>query len=173
MLDKLLELLTHCWEEVTPCEVLAPYTGGVVLRLGLYHRTVGPGVAWKWPLVERLLTVNTCVDTFHLPPQTITTADLVQVGISTIVRYRIEDVRPFLLDVQDQQTVLCDVTLGLTRKVVERLTFQALVTTDWEKEVRDKLQRRVDAYGVKILEVTYADLGKMRSLRLLGHQRAS
>jgi regulator of protease activity HflC (stomatin/prohibitin superfamily) len=167
MFEKLIDLIVQLWERIAPAEIVKAYEGGVVLRFGKYHRTVGPGLRWKWPVMEHLLTTNTCVTTQRLPPQTLTTKDDHPVVISAIIKYQIRDPKPFLLDIWDSVDVLADVTMGAIKSAVNENTYPDLVAHPIERRVVELVRKEVNKYGFQIHAVTFTDMGKVKSLRLL------
>ncbi len=165
MIERLVDLVVDLWGSLAPFFVLNEYEGGVVLRLGRYSRTVGPGPHWKIPFIEEVLDANTVPTTIELRSQTLTTACGKSVVISSIVKYEIRDVQPFLLGINDAMDVLSDTTLGAIKECVEQHEYAELVGI--ESEVARKVRAEVNRYGFKIYKVTFADMGLIRSIRLL------
>lgn len=167
MFDRLIDLFIQLKETLLPWTIIHAYEGGVVLRFGKYNRTVAPGFHWKWPLIEHDLTAKTCVTTMELRPQTLTTKDNHGVVVSAIVKYQIKDVKPFLLDIWDSTDVLKDVTMGAIKGAVNEHTWEQLVELPVEQAVLEAVRKEVNRYGFKIEKVTFVDMGKVRSLRLM------
>lgn len=167
MFEKLFELLVLVWANVKPAVVLNPYEGGVVLRLGLWHRTIGPGFHWKWPLFEYVLEATTCVTTTRLPAQTLTTKDGKSVVVAAIIKYEIRDVKPYLLDIFDQNDVLVDVVMGAVRAAIAEVDWAATFTAPPEKSIVEQVRARVNRYGFSVQAITFTDLGVVRSIRLI------
>jgi regulator of protease activity HflC (stomatin/prohibitin superfamily) len=167
VLEKALELLVATWDYTKPGVWVDPSEGAGVLRLGKYQRTLGCGFHWKWPLIECPIVVTTCEQTLRLPPQTVTTSDGHTVTVAAIVRYEINDVKPYICNIFDQADVLVDVTMGQVRRSVTLNTYEALVTDPPESKVRDYVRNRVEKYGFKVSEITFTDLARGRSLRLI------
>jgi len=167
-LEKLFDLLITLWEQISPAEIIKAYEGGVVLRFGKYHRTVAPGLCWKWPVIEHLITTNTCITTLRLLPQTLTTRDGHSVVIGAIVKYQITDPKPFLLDIWDSIDVLADVTMGAVKNTVNAVGYADLVANEVDRQVIDAVRKEVNRFGLKIHNITFTDMGRVRSLRLIG-----
>lgn len=168
MFDRLLDLVVKAWDRLAPAEIVNAYEAGVVLRFGRYARTVGPGLAWKIPFVDNIITAKTCVTTMRLPAQSLTTADYKHMVVAAIVKYQIRDVRPFMLDVWDATDVLADVTMGAIKTVVNRSDHESLIGEDAERSVLELVRKEVNRYGFQILRVTFTDVAAVKSLRLLG-----
>lgn len=168
MLDWLKEIIVQCWELLLPVHVLDQYQAGVVLRFGKYNRTRGPGLVWKWPLAERVLEATVCVTTHRCEQQSLTSKDLKEVVIRAIVKYRIRDPKAYLLEIWDQQDALEDVASGAVRAAVESNDFKDLILGDgWERDVLERVRRETVKYGFWVERITYADLARMKSMRLM------
>jgi membrane protease subunit HflK len=153
-----------------PWVVINDFEGAVVLRFGRYFRELTPGLHWKLPIADTTITASTVITTMALRPQTLTTSDDLTVVISAIVKYRITDVRAYLLDIWDSADVLNDLTLGAIKEIVTSVDYSDLQKHGVEDQVLAVIQSEADEYGVHIYKVTFADLGKVRSLRLITNE---
>lgn len=167
MLEKLIDILKECWDTLAPFEVVEAYNRGGVLRFGRYHRTLESGFHWKWPFVERVVWVLACETTQRLPAQSLTTKDDVGVVVAAIVRYQITRIEPYITDIWDQQDVLTDVAMGAVRTAVGELTYGELIQNPPEKRVLELVRDRVNRYGFKVHAITFTDICRARSLRLI------
>ena len=170
MFERLLDLLVHAWGRISPVEVINAYEGAIVLRLGKYHRTLAPGLHFKWPFVEQAFSSRTCVTTLRLSPQTLTTKDDVPVVVSAIVKYQINDVKLYHLQIWDAADVLADVTMGAIRFAVNAVPYTALIAQPPEPQVLEAVRKEVNKYGFRVHKITFIDLGRVKSLRLLQHE---
>ncbi len=169
MFDKVLELAAQFWETLLPWIVIAEYEGGVVLRLGRFRRTIGPGLSWKIPVADHVLITHTAVTTMELRAQTLTTRDDKAVVVSAIVKYRIRNVKPFLLEIGDAADVLKDVTMGAIKDAINNAPYADIYgAAKIEDRVLDMVRREVNQYGFQIFKVTFADQGRVRSFRMIG-----
>lgn len=155
------------WAWITPILVIDAYQGAVVLRWGLFSRTLGPGMHWKWPIAEEAYVDATCVTTMRMPPQTLTTKDDVGVVVQAIVKYQIADMRPYVTEIFDQKDVLGDVTMGAIRAAVQEHTWTELKASASESVILELVRKECNRYGFKIHKITFTDIGRVRSLRLI------
>lgn len=167
MIEKLIELLAKGWDWIAPCVVIEAFQGAVILRWGVYGRTLDPGLHWKWPVAEVAWVTETCVTTMRLPPQTLTTRDDFSVVVAAIIKYQIKDVKPYTIDIWDQKDVLADQTMGAIRASVQEITWAELKTMPPEARVLELVRDEVNRYGFKIYRVTFTDVGRVRSFRLM------
>ncbi len=172
MLEKLIDLLAGAWHRLCPLEIVEAYNRGVVLRFGVYHRTIEPGLHWKWPVLEDVVSVLACITTMPLPPQTLTTKDDKSVVVAAIVKYQIAKPEPYVTDIWDQKDVLSDVAMGAVQQAVSGATWDELVAAPPEEKILKAVRKETLRYGFDVMKVTFTDIGKIRSLRLIQAQRA-
>lgn len=167
MFEKLIELLAQGWERIAPFVVIHPYEQGVILRFGKFHSCKEAGFHWKWPFADEVIQITTCLTTMRLPPQTLTTSDDVQVVVASIIKYEIRNPEPFVTQIYDQGDVLADVTMGAIRNNVVNMAYADLVKEPPEQNILREVRKQVNQYGFKIDNVTFTDIGRVRSLRLI------
>ena len=150
-----------------PWVVVNDFEGGVILRLGRFYRELDPGFQWKVPLVDVPVVTSTVITTMSLRAQTLTTKDDLTIVVAAVVKYRITNVRAYLLDVWDSADVLNDVTMSAIREIVAASDYQYLHDHLIEDDVFEVVKDETSKFGVEVLKVTFSDLGKVRSLRLI------
>lgn len=165
MIERLLDVISDLWEYLTPVSVIDQTEQGIVKRLGIYQRTLQPGLHFKLPLLETIESETTVITTLGLNSQTLTTLDNKSVVISAIIKYHIEDVALYLLKVYDSEDVLADTTMGEIKKQVTKTAYQDLSTV--ERKILPKVRRSVKEYGVMVHAVTFIDIGAVKSIRLI------
>jgi len=170
MFERVLDFIAASWNIVRPLLVVSDYEGGVVLRFGRYNREITPGLNWKIPLADNAIITSTVITTMALRPQTLTTKDDLTIVLSAIVKYHISDVRAYLLDIWDSADVLNDLTLGAIREIIASVNYEDLRGSLIEEEVLKTVKDEASRYGVDIHKVTFSDLGKVRSLRLITNE---
>lgn len=167
MFDKILDWLDRGWTWVKPFNVIDAFEKGAVLRLGKFNRALEPGLHWKWPMIEQVIEITTCETTMRLPPQTLTTKDGIGVVAAAFVKYEIKNIEPFVTRIFDAKDVLADVTMGAVRKVVTTMEYAALMADPPEKAILATVRNEVNEYGFRVHRVTFVDLAKVRSIRLI------
>jgi regulator of protease activity HflC (stomatin/prohibitin superfamily) len=117
--------------------------------------------------VEEIITTTVVTTTMHLNSQTLTTSDNELAVVSAIIKYSISDARNYLLRIQDRGDVLSDVTAGAVREAISYRSVEELLDETLEKEVLQAVRKKVRAYGFRIESVTFADLGRVPTFRLI------
>lgn len=169
--EKLIDFLVGSWNRLSPLEIIEAYNRGVVLRFGKYNRTLEPGIWWKWPVVEDVVSVLSCVTTMPLPAQTLTTKDDIGVVVAAIVKYQIAKPEPYVTDIWDQRDVLQDVSMGAVQQAISSVDYALLVKSPPEEQILKAVRKETLRYGFDVLKVTFTDIGKVRSIRLIQAQR--
>lgn len=134
----------------------------VVLRLGAYHGTVGPGLHWNPPLIDSVETVNvTEVD--HLDSRgSMLTEDENIVDVELAVQYVRANPEHYLLRVVKPEVSLEEALESSLRHAVGSSKMNEVITEGREKiavEVQQRLQSYMDAYetGIRIVKVNIKD----------------
>lgn len=170
--DRLLDFLSQFWTWLRPYELILEYEGGVILRFGKYHKTITPGLWWKWPLAEYAITCHTAITTLRLPSQTLTTKDSHQIGVSSIIKYKIESPKQYLLEIWNSGDVLVDVTMGAIKTVVNEQTLEDLIHENTEELILKEVRKECNRYGFRIHKITFTDMGRIKTLRLMTNETA-
>jgi len=149
----------------------------VVLRLGKYNRTVGPGLQTKIPLgIEASYNVPTQVvqtmtfgyrtttnaspffgNTDYTNESLMLTGDLNIIDVQWIVQYKIEDPVKWMFNVESRETTIRDISQSVMNKLVGDLPILAVMTsqrTRIEVEAQDNMQKLFDTFGLGVRVVT-------------------
>jgi regulator of protease activity HflC (stomatin/prohibitin superfamily) len=98
----------------------------------------------------------------------LTTLDEQSIVLKSIIRYKVSNVRTYLLGVMHANDVLIDTTQGMIRDVVELTTWQDLV--DVNETITNKVKEYVVRWGIEVEAVTITDLGLVKSFRIFGDE---
>jgi len=137
------------------------YDGQHALRftLGRAQEVVGPGVHFKWPIIQRFKVADTKHTTLDLEPQTIQLSDDLVYEIDCKVMYQIIDLRAAMIEIDN-------LVQGLKNRVV--LAIQTVVRKRNRRTIRDaaSLVAEIEAelapvesqWGVRILQVGFSNI---------------
>lgn len=126
----------------------------VVLRLGKYLDTVGPGLNWRPPLIDRVYKERVTEERQYSSRGEMLTQDENIVELPLTVQYNISDVKAFVLNVKSPEISLRHATDSALRHVVGSSKLDEVVSTGRGKiaeEVKVRLQQYLDSYGTGIL----------------------
>jgi regulator of protease activity HflC (stomatin/prohibitin superfamily) len=153
MILKLLETITGVFVVV--------YDGQHALKftLGRAGEVVGPGVHWKWPIVQKYSVKETKDTTLELEPQTIQLRDDLVYTVGARAVYQIVDLRRATIEVDNLVT-------GLRNRMV--LAVQRVVKAQDRESIRDlpamvaEVKRELtpvqEQWGIRIREFGFSTL---------------
>ena len=165
MFDKLIDLMVTFIHDILPFKIVDQWEKGVHLRFGVCIKTVEPGLNWKIPFFDQILSTAVITQTVNLSPQTVTSLDDRSVVLSSIVRYHIHNVRQYLLLVMHANDVLVDTSQGIIRDLVENTNWEELV--DLSNIVTPEINRQVEKWGITVELVSFPDLGEITTYRIM------
>ena len=125
----------------------------VVLRLGKYLDTVGPGLHWNPSLMDSVTKVRVTEERQYSSRGQMLTQDENIVELPLTVQYNISDVKAFVLNVKTPEASLRQATDSALRHVVGSSKLDEVVSTGRLKigdEVKLRLQTYLDNYGTGI-----------------------
>ena len=149
--------------------VIDQYDMGVVLRFGVYNRTVGPGLHLIAPFgIEESMEDTVVRTTSYLETQTVTSSDGKSVNITAILVYKIGNIKRWLLEVDDAEDALHDMTYGIISELAEQRTWQEIMKPLFMEEVTELVQEEAISWGARVVAVKLADRVQSKSIRLMG-----
>jgi regulator of protease activity HflC (stomatin/prohibitin superfamily) len=167
MFDKLIDLLSNWIEQIIPIFIVRDYEMGVLLRFGKYKKTLSPGVCFKIPFFDEVINQHVVVTTLSLPPQSLYTKDRQNIVVKGVVKYRISDVKTFLLEVYDAQDAISDMTQSIIKNIVMDKTLNDCIDSEIDNTLTKKARVEAKKWGVEIQQVTLTDLAPLRSFRII------
>ena len=168
MFDKLVQLIERFGYQLMPYVIIEEWNAGVHLRYGRYINTLNSGVHFNIPFFDNIIECPVITQSVNLPSQTLTTLDDESIVLKAIIRYKVSNVRTYLLGVMHANDVLIDTTQGMIRDVVELTTWDDLVNVN--EIITDKVKEYVVRWGIEVEAVTITDLGIVKSFRIFGDE---
>lgn len=167
MLDRLIELLSHCVGALVFWVVMDPYERGIMLRLGLFHRELPPGFHWKIPFgIERWISENVVPRTERISGLSTTTTDGKSVGFEAVITYQIRDIKKSLLEVNDLKDAIADSCAGIIGTKLSDSSWADILHGKALEDVASECRKRGFRYGVEIMSVQLTGIALVRNLRL-------
>ena len=168
MFDKLIEVLIRFGTDLLPVVIIEEWNGAVRLRFGIFNKILKPGIHFKIPLVDSIIECPVITQSVNLPSQTLTTLDEQSIVLKAIIRYKVNNVRTYLLGVMHANDVLIDTTQGIIRDVVEMTKWDNLI--DVNTQITNEVKEYVVRWGIEVEAVTITDLGLVKSFRIFGDE---
>jgi len=167
MFDKLIDLLAQWWNFLTPAVIIPDYEEAVLLRAGRFKKVLKPGFHVKLPIIDEVVSHHVVVTTLSLSAQSLYTKDKQNVVVKGVVKYKISDVKVFLLEVFDAQDALADMTQSIIKNIIISLPLDACIDPEIDNTLTKKVRVEAKKWGVDIQQVTLTDIAPIRSFRII------
>jgi regulator of protease activity HflC (stomatin/prohibitin superfamily) len=168
MFDKLVDLIVQFIELFRFWCVLLEYEGGVMFRLGRFHRMLPPGFHWMFPFnIETMNYTDTNMYTRVVGPQSLTTRDDVSLIVTVVITAQVEDVKKFIIDCVHGHSIIEDATYGAVATLLHSMSWPQIMESDIARALEIIVRRQAKKYGVNILQLQLVDLTRSKSLRLM------
>ncbi len=167
MFDKLIEIMTHWWLQLTPVIIIRDYEEAVLLRFGKFHAVLKPGMHIKIPLLDEVIDQHVVITTLSLDAQSLYTIDKQNIVVKGVIKYKISDVKTFLLEVYDAQDALSDMSQSIIKNVIMSMTLDECTDTELDNTLTKKVRVEARKWGVEVQQVTLTDLAPIRSFRFI------
>ncbi len=152
-LTLILIFLAFClWLLTLGLGIAAQYQRAVIFRLGRYNRTAGPGLYWKWPLLEWQVMTDLRVRTTSVEAQETITRDNVPIKINAVIWQRVCDPERSIVEVANVDNSVVQVALTTLRSVIGQHTLDdVLKEQDKIAHIIEQSLDKVTApWGVKV-----------------------
>jgi regulator of protease activity HflC (stomatin/prohibitin superfamily) len=144
-------------------KIFREYERGVVFRLGrLLTNPKGPGIAWIWFPIEKMIRVSLRTIVLDVPTQDVITKDNVSVKVNAVVYFRVMQPTKAIVEVENYLYATSQLAQTTLRSVLGQVELDELLSQ------RDKLNLRLqaildshaDPWGIKVsmVEVKHVDL---------------
>lgn len=167
MFDKLVELLTNWWLELKPLVIIRDYEEAVLLRFGNFKKVLKPGLHFKIPMFDEVIDQHVVVTTLSLDAQSLYTLDKQNIVVKGVIKYKISDVKTFLLEVYDAQDALSDMSQSIIKNVIMSMTLEECTDVELDNTLTKKVRVEARKWGVEVQQVTLTDLAPIRSFRFI------
>ncbi len=141
-------------------KVLPEYQRGVILTMGRYTGTKGPGLILLVPVMQRMIRVDLRVNVMDVPPQDVISLDNVSVRVNAVVYFRVVDPDKAMLQVADFYTATSQLAQTRLRSVLGQHELDEILSKRdaINHTLQTMLDEATDAWGIKISDVEIKDV---------------
>lgn len=153
----LLFVLVIVWPAI---RIVKQWERGVVLRFGRYIGTRSPGLNLIAPYIDRLMRVDTRVETMVVEPQEVITKDNVTVQVDAVVYFQVINPEDAVMKVVDYEKATTQISLTTLRSVLGQSELDDLLSH--RDRINEMLQKIIDdhtePWGVQVTAVEVKDV---------------
>ena len=150
-----------------PAVIIPDYEQAVLLRNGKFKKVLQPGFHVKLPIFDEVVSQHVVVTTLSLSAQSLYTKDRQNIVVKGVIKYKISDVKVFLLEVFDAQDALSDMTQSIIKNIVISLPLEQCIDPEIDNILTKKVRVEAKKWGVDIQQVTLTDIAPIRSFRII------
>jgi len=167
MFDRLIDVITEWWAYIMPAIIIPNYEQAVLLRNGKFIKVLGPGFHVKLPIFDEVISHHVVVTTLSLSAQSLYTKDKQNIVVKGVIKYKIFDVKIFLLEVFDAQDALADMAQSIIKNIIITTPLEACLDLELDNLLTKKVRVEARKWGVDVQQVTLTDIAPIRSYRII------
>src|SRR5690606_13261319 len=147
--------------------IVPEYERLVILALGRYGGTRGPGVTIVLPLIESAVRVDMRERFLDIPAQTAITQDHAPIDIDVLVYYRVTDQRKSAVGVRDVVRASLNMATTILRAVIGDIDLDSVLSQRERinNTLRAKLDEITERWGLKITNVEIREIKPPRDVQ--------
>ena len=141
-------------------KVLPEYQRGVVLTLGRYTGTKGPGLVLLVPIVQHMIRVDLRVTVMDVPPQDVISRDNVSVRVNAVVYFHVVDPDKSVLQVENFLQATSQLAQTRLRSVLGQHELDEILAQrdSINHTLQTILDEATDPWGIKVTNVEIKDV---------------
>ncbi len=166
-MERLAELFQALKDFLAFWVVIHEYEIGLLFRFGKVVREMPVGFHWLIPFADVVLVENIVYKTEEMDYQSLTTKDDVSVVLASVLSYRIKNIKKFLVDVEDADSVVVDITYGLVNEYVRRNTWDQVRELKFQQEIYEEIRSKAFKWGIEVVGFSFSNMVKTKAIRLM------
>ncbi len=141
-------------------KVILEYERLIIFRLGKYKRTIGPGVVYILPILEKSRKVDLRIVTADIPRQEVITRDNIPVLANTVVYFKVEKPSDAIIKIENYAYAVRQYTQAALRDVVGNMELDS-VLTERDKiatDIRELVDQETNEWGIDIKSIKIQEI---------------
>ncbi len=160
-------ILIAAWLILSTVRIVPQYQRLVILTLGRYGGTRGPGIAIVIPLLETATRIDMRERFLDIPSQTGITKDNAPIAIDFLVYYRVTDPRKAVLEVENVVSASLNIATTTLRAVIGDISLDDVLSK--REQINDTLRVKLDEiterWGLKVTSVEIREIQPPREVQ--------
>ena len=140
--------------------VINQYERGMILTLGKYSETRGPGLTWVLIVFQKMIRVDLSIDTTDIPKQEVITKDNVPAGINAVVYFQVKAADKAIFNIQDYTLGVTQYAQAALRDVVGGVELDSLLSE--REKISDEIKKITDEatinWGIDVIDIKIQDI---------------
>ena len=137
--------------------IIKQFERSIILRLGKYHKQIGPGINYRIPFIDNVLVIDIRERVREFKAERMLTKDNVPVTIDAILRYKIIEGRAndAILNVENFNEMIQQVSQTTLRNNIGSSLFQDILSKREEinQHIRSIISNEASNWGIEVTGV--------------------
>lgn len=137
--------------------IIKQFERSIILRLGKYHKQIGPGINYRIPFIDNVLVIDIRERVREFKAERMLTKDNVPVTIDAILRYKIIEGRTndAILNVENFNEMIQQVSQTTLRNNIGSSLFQDILSKREEinQHIRSIISNEASNWGIEVTGV--------------------
>lgn len=127
----------------------------IIFRFGRYKRTIGPGIVYVIPLMEKSIQIDIRIKTLDIAKQDIITKDNIPVTADTSVFYKVVNPEYATIKIENYMRAVFNYTQGALRDVIGGNELDEVLTQREKisQEIRKVVDEETREWGIQITQI--------------------
>lgn len=140
--------------------VLQEYERGVVFRLGRLVGSLGPGLVFLIPGIDRMMKMDLRTVTMDVPAQDVITRDNVPIQVNAVVYFRVMDAALTATKVLDHIRATSQISQTTLRAILGQSELDELLSQreSINQHLQQIIDEQTDPWGIKVSHVEVKDV---------------
>jgi len=140
---------------LTGFKTATEYKRRIIFRFGKYKRTIGPGIIYVLPLIEKSIEVDIRIKTLDISKQDIITRDNIPVTADTSVFYKVINPEYAITKIENPTRAVFNYTQGALRDVIGGMELDEVLTQREKisQEIRNVVDEETREWGIEITQI--------------------
>jgi regulator of protease activity HflC (stomatin/prohibitin superfamily) len=136
-------------------KIINQYQRGIILTLGKYSYTMGPGLKIVIPIFQQIIKVDVRTTPIDVPKQEVITKDNVTVGVDAIVFFRVISAEKAVLETTNYVYATSNFAQAALRDVTGNFELDELLSKREEisQKIKEIVDTQTDKWGIDIENV--------------------
>jgi len=133
-------------------KVAREYERCLVFRMGRLKGLRGPGLFFIFPIIDKVIKVDTRIISIDVPKQEIMTRDNVPVTIDAVIYFKIDDPVKAIINVVNYYQSTFLIAQTTLRSILGRVDLDELLSQKEKinQQLRDVIDKQTEPWGVKV-----------------------
>jgi regulator of protease activity HflC (stomatin/prohibitin superfamily) len=155
--------------------LIQQYETAIVFRLGKFRTTLGPGLNFVIPIIDRSVTIDMRVLTIDIPRQQAITKDNVPVSINGVVYFKVADASKAIINVQDYVYAVSQYAQTALRDVVGGMPLDDVLAERQKigEQIEMIVEKQAKTWGLEIDSIKMQDIELPEDLKRIMSRQAT